>query len=160
MKRLLIITFAILVTVGCGSAQQADVASLKDAKAQATPGMGLNPAGTPFSLLDLSRIRWSHSYSVAFFSGGSSSGSVGLWNTQLNYDISSKLHLSLDLGVLHNPGALWGNTESRASFLPGFRLDYRPSDRVLMSLSVQNVVGYYSPYGRGYYGGIGPLLSD
>ena len=161
MKRLFITSLVLLVTVGSLSAQQADVASLKDAKTNSASGLGINPAGTPFSLLDLSRVRWSNSYSVAFFSGGGSSGSIGLWNTSLNYDISSKLHLALNLGVLHNPGALWGRTESQASFLPGFRLDYRPSDKVLMSLSVQQVAGYYSPYdSRRYYGGVGPLLTD
>ena len=162
MKRFFITSLMLVVVAGSLSAQQADVASLKDAKASTSSGLGLNPASTPFSLLDLSRVRWSNSYSVAFFSGGGSSGSVGLWQTGFDYEISSKLHLAINLGVLHNPGALWNRNENaEASLLPGFRLDYRPSDKVLMSISVQRVAGYYSPYdGRNYYGGIGPLLME
>ncbi|MCX6834304.1 MAG: hypothetical protein NTW07_04090 [candidate division Zixibacteria bacterium] len=161
MKRLFITSLVLLVTVGSLSAQQSDVASLKDSKASSITGLGISPASTPFSLLDLSRVRWSNSYSVAFFSGGGSSGSIGLWNTGLDYDISSKLHLALNLGVLHNPGALWGRSEAQASFLPGFRLDFRPSDKVMMSLSVQQVAGYYSPYdSRSYYRGVGPYLTE
>lgn len=152
MKRSLILVLVSLMLAGALSAQQADVASLKDSKANAVSGLGITPAGSPFSLLDLSRIKWSNSYSVAFFSGGGSSGSVGLWSTSMDYEISSKLHLAVNLGILHNPGALWGQAESNARFLPGFRLDYRPSDKLMMSISVQRGIGYYDPYYyRPYY---------
>ncbi|MEW5795815.1 MAG: hypothetical protein AB1772_05595 [Candidatus Zixiibacteriota bacterium] len=161
MKRIVATALLTLALTGAPAAQQADVASLKDSQANAATGFGLNPAGTPFSLIDLSRIKWSNSYSVAFFSGGGSSGSVGLWSTTMDYVISSKLHLAINLGVLHNPGSLWGRAESEASFLPGFRLDYRPSDKVLMSLSVQRGIGYYDPYyGRPYGGRWSPFLIE
>jgi hypothetical protein len=157
---LLIITSAVLLAGAC-LAQQADVASLKGTSSSSLTGLGVSPASTPFSLIDLSRIKWSHSYSVAFFSGGGTSSSAGLWNTSLDYEISSKLFLSLNMGVLHNPGAIWGRTESNATFLPGFRLDYRPSNNFMMSVSVQQAAGYYDPYySRSYLGRRYPFLTE
>ncbi len=119
MKRSLIIIFSLLILFGVSSAQQSDVGSLKGSSSNAISGLGVSPAKSPFSLIDLSRIKWSNSYSVAFFSGGGSSGSVGLWNTTMDYQISSKLFLAVNLGVLHNPGAMWNKTESSgARFCP------------------------------------------
>jgi hypothetical protein len=152
MTRLIFNILFILILAGSMSAQQADVASLKESTSRAQSGLGINPAGNPFSLLDISRINWSHSYSVAFFSGGGSSGSIGMLNTTMNYEISSKLHLAVNLGLMHNPGSLWNrNADSQATLLPGFRLDFRPSENVWMSLSVQKVAGY-SPYSSSRYG--------
>lgn len=121
-------------------------------------GIGVKPAASPWSLLDMSRISWSHSYSVSFFSGGGTSSSVGLLQTSMLYDISDKLKLTVNLGMLHNPSALWNDGDSNARFLPGFRLDFRPSDKVSMTLEVQQVAGYYmTPYGySGYRSVAGP----
>ena len=132
-------------------AQHVDHATVKDIS---TPsGIGVKPAVSPLSLLDASRITWSHSYSVAFFSGGSYSGSAGLLQTTMMYDISDNLKLSLNLGMTHNPGALFNSgQEHNASFLPGVQLDWRPSENVFMSLSVQTYNGYTSPYAPYYYG--------
>jgi hypothetical protein len=151
MRKLLLSTTFLLALMGTLSAQQADVASLRESTANAKSGIGISPAGNAFSLLDLSRIKWSHSYAVSFFSGGNTSGSIGLLNTTMNYDISSKLHLAVNLGVLHSPGAMFGRGESKANILPGFRLDYRPSENVLMSISFQKYAGYRPLYGGRYY---------
>jgi len=151
MTRLMTALILVLVLTGTVAAQHSDQASVSDAALRAQSGIGISPAVTPFSLIDLSRINWSHSYSVAFFSGGGTSGSVGVWNTSLDYDISSNLHLALNLGVLHNPGSLWNGNDSKADFLPGFRLDWRPSDNFFMSVSYQDLGGYYSPYDRGFW---------
>ena len=62
------------------------------------------------------------------------------------YEFSPKLSLALNLGILHDPSALWGNGDNQASLLPGFRLDYHPSDKVSMSVSFQRYNGFYSPY--------------
>lgn len=162
MTRLILNILLILVLAGSLGAQQADIASLRESTSRANTGLGVNPTSNAYSLLDISRINWSHSYSVAFFSGGGSSGSVGMLSTTMNYDISSKLHLAVNLGIMHNPGALWNqNTDGQASFFPGIRLDFRPSDKVFMSLSVQKVAGYNSPYSRSRYGRYHqPLISD
>ena len=160
MNRVLVITAALILCFGVVSAQQSDVAAAKEKVANSNVGFGVNPASSAFSLLDMSRITWSHSYSVSFFSGGRSSGSVGLLNSTMNYELSESLNLMVNLGVLHNTGAVWGDGEHSASFLPGFRLDYRPSENFFMSISYQQHpgYGYYSPYyGRSslidrYYG--------
>lgn len=153
MKKLLYSVFVMMFLAGTLSAQQADVASLKKSTARVQNGLGISPAASPFSLLDLSRIKWSHSYSVSFLSGGGSSGSIGLWNTTMNYEISSKLRLAVNLGMLHTPFGSSSGGQQGTDFLPGFRLDYQPSENVLMTLSVQKYVGYYSPYSGRYYRG-------
>jgi hypothetical protein len=115
----------------------------------AEQSFGAPPAETPFSLLDLSRIKWSHSYSVSYFSGGLGSGSLGLFTTTMFYEFSSKLSLDFNLSVAHDPSALWNDGKtSNTAFLPGFSLDYHPSQKFRMSLTYQQFVGnpYYSPY--------------
>lgn len=144
-----ILTIALaLLFVGIASAQQADIATLQ--KNSVRTDLGVNASPSVLGLLNSSRITWSNSYSVNFFSGGGSSGSFGVLNSSMMYELSNSLHLTVNLGVLHNTGALWGNGEYDATFLPGFRLDYQPSEKFFMSISVQRVNGYASPY---YYGG-------
>ncbi|UCG61712.1 MAG: hypothetical protein JSV52_00025 [Candidatus Zixiibacteriota bacterium] len=124
--------------------QLSDEAALDDYNRSSS--FGIKPAVSPFSLIDLSRVRWSNSYSVSFFSGGNYSGSVGLFRTTMFYDLSSKLSLSLNLGVVHNTGAIWGDGSSNASLLPGFILDYHPSNSFRMSIGVQTYSGYVPYY--------------
>lgn len=145
----LCVMFAFTVSA---SAQHADQASVREVTTTGN-GIGVKPATSALSLLDASRISWSHSYSVAFFSGGGTSGSVGLIRSTMFYDITDNLKLSLNLGMTHNPGALFGSNEQHnAGFLPGFQLDWRPSEKVFMSLSVQTYNGYTMPYyGSSYY---------
>jgi len=123
--------------------QSSDAAKL-NALARAN-SFKVQPAANPFSLLDLSRLHWSHSYSLSFFSGGGYSGSVGLLRTTMLYDLSPKLTLGLNLGLAHNAGALWGNGSTQASFLPGFWLDFHPSRNFNMSINVQWYQGGYYP---------------
>ncbi len=151
MKRTLLILVIVLVSA-TGALAQTSLTGPTSVTTPAASGIGVKAAASPWSLLDLSRIRWSNSYSVAFFSGGGSSGSMGMFNTSMFYEFSSKLALTVNLGVAHNPGAIWGNGENNATFYPGFRLDYRPSEKVFMSLEVQRVNGYYiTPDGFRYY---------
>lgn len=144
MKTILISFVAVMVLVSLGLSQSTDLATLK-AAGESTP-LGVKPATTPFSLIDFSRIRWSNSYSVSFFSGGAYSGSVGLLRTTMYYEFSPKLSMAFNLGVMHNASALIGNGNSDATFLPGFRLDWHPSSKFQMSLDVQRVSGLLSPY--------------
>ncbi len=154
MKYLLIVVALVLFVSGL-SAQMVDRAQAE--RINNAPGLSIRPASNPFSLLDFSRIRWSHSYSVSFFSGGSSSGSVGLLNSTMFYDISKSLSLSINLGVAHSSGSLGeGRT---ATLLPGFTLDYHPSDKFRMTFMVQRYDGVLNPLaGRSssWYNPIGP----
>lgn len=131
----------------CATSAVADTAATPSAvPAPTNSSLSLQGAPNPFSLLDLSRIRWSHSYSISYFSGGSSSGSAGLLNSTMFYDISRSFSLSVNIGVLHNSGSIWGDSKNDATILPGFRLDYHPSEKFRMSIAVQRVSGIYPYY--------------
>ncbi len=143
MKHILTIVL-VLAVAAMALAQSSDEAKL-NALAQSN-SLGVMPAASPFSLLDLSRMRWSHSYSISFFSGGGHSGSVGMLNSMMLYKLSSKFTLGLNLGIAHDVGAMWSNGNRSASVFPGFWLDFHPSDRFRMSISVQRYPGMYSPY--------------
>ncbi len=139
-----LVTLFVMVLAASAWGQLADQAEIEEIN-RATV-LGVKPAVSPFSLIDLSRVKWSHSYSVGFFSGGSYSGSMGLYNTSMFYELSSKLSLTVNLGIAHNTGAIWGDGSSDANLLPGFRLDYHPSENFRMSIGIQRYSGYYVPY--------------
>jgi hypothetical protein len=143
-KILVLIILVALVTAPVQAQLKSD---MPDIEQTTNNGIGLEPAKTPFSLLDFSRIKWSNSYSVAFFSGSGTSGSAGLLNTTMFYEISTKLSMSVNLGILHNTGAIWGDGNSDASLLPSFMLDYHPSDKFSMSVMFQTLRGSFGNYG-------------
>ena len=143
MKRVLIV-IGLICLAGSTAAQSSDAAKLDDITRSSSLGIKASPS--PFSLLDLSRLRWSHSYSLSYFSGSGNSGSVGLLSSSMLYDLSSKLTLGLNLSIAHNTGALWGDGSSQASFLPGFWLDFHPSSKFNMSISVQRYEGSNYPF--------------
>ena len=143
MKKILTLLFVFVFATGAFG-QLIEDAQVE--KVSSTTVLGVEPAVSSFSLIDLSRVTWSHSYSVSFFSGGSYSGSAGLWNSSMLYDISSKLSLAVNLGVVHGAGALYGDNSGDATFLPGFTLDYHPSDNFRMIVGVQRYSGYAVPY--------------
>ena len=143
-----LVSLVVIVLAASAWGQLSDQAEMEEIN-RATV-LGIKPAVSPFSLIDLSRVKWSHSYSVGFFSGGNYSGSMGLYNTSMFYEFSSKLSLTVNLGIAHNTGAIWGDGSSDANLLPGFRLDYHPSENFRMSLGFQRYSGYvpytYRPY--------------
>jgi hypothetical protein len=140
LSKLLLAVFLIAVA-GCVSAQMADRAQLDNMSR--TSSLSVKPAANPFSLLDMSRISWSHSYSVSFFSGGAMSGSVGLLNSTLLYEFSPKLSLSVNLGVAHSAGQ-WGQGRE-TTVLPGFTLDYHPSEKFRLTFMVQRYDAVLNP---------------
>ncbi len=145
MKKLLVLTISLLFAT-TAFAQFADQAKLNESgKAYS---FGVKPAVSPFSLLDLSRIRWSTSYSVGYISGNGYGGSMGVLNTSAFYEFSPKLSMQLNLGIAHNTGAIWGDGKNNATVLPGFQLDYHPSEKFHMSIGVQRYSGFLTP---GYY---------
>jgi hypothetical protein len=143
-KSIVLLTITLLLSLSLSAGAQFVENGVNQAE---SPSLGLNPAQSAFSLIDLSRVRWSHSYSVSFFSGQSYSGSVGLLSSSMFYDISPKLSLALNVGVVHNAGAIWGDQNNNATILPGFRLDYRPSEKFQMSLIFQRSNGQIAPRG-------------
>jgi hypothetical protein len=142
MKKIAYCTFiTVLLAFSISAAQFVDNATISSAN---TNYLGLKPADKPFSLIDLSRIKWFNSYSLSYFSGGGSSGSAGLYTTSLFYELSSSLSVGLKLGILHNPGYLFDRTASaNASFLPGINLDFHPSQNFRISIGIDSYSGNY-----------------
>ncbi len=160
MKKLslsIFLTIAMLFSIA--SAQMADKAELQSMKSDY---LGLAPASKPFALIDLSRLQWSHSYSLSFFSGGGSSQTIGLYTGSIFYEITPNLSLNFKLGIAHNPSGVFDNSLSNnATLLPGLRLDYRPSDNFRITAGFDTYYGnYLYPYGRSYGPGNWRYFSD
>lgn len=135
------LVFLAILMVSVGVAMADDGVTGTSPASISSSSLGLKGAPNPFSLLDISRIRWSHSYSISYFSGGNMSGSAGLLNTNMYYPFSNSLSLSVNIGVLHNSGAIWGDGKNNATILPGFQLDYHPSEKFRMTIGFQKVSG-------------------
>lgn len=147
MKKFLGLLVVLAVATGA-SAQMTDQANLETLSQ--INSLGARPAESPFSLLDWSRMHWQHSYSVSFVSGGNFSSSVGLWNSRMVYDFSSRLSMGLNLAVAHDISGVSQLGNRTSSVFPGFWLDYHPSQKFRLNLSVQRVPGgyAYNPYSR------------
>lgn len=147
MKNLrILIILAVLVIMGSLTmAQSADRAEVKEITAKYDMGLTKAPS---FPLLDLSRIHFSQSYSIGFFSGGGISGSQAMYNGSITYELSRPLTLTLNMGILHDPSALWGNSRvgNNAKFYPSGWLDWRPSKNFMMTIGFESVPASY------YYG--------
>jgi hypothetical protein len=104
-----------------------------------------------FSLLDPQRLRLHQSYTFSYFSGSGSSGSLGVYTTTLDYQLSEPLSLSVSLNYLHQPLSVFGskNTGTKGEILPNFQLRYRPSSSFSLWI---DVVTLPSTYGWGYDG--------
>lgn len=139
-------------------AQSSDVVKVNEA-ARAN-SFGIRPALSPAGLLDFSKVRFEHSYSMSYFSGGGVGTSHGLLRSTMYYDFSPSLSLALNLGVLHNTGGLFGLKSGMqgSTILPGFSLNWRPSEKVLMSLSFQRFGGGITPYD--YRGRLSPFDTE
>ena len=137
----------LFVLAAAGHGQMADRADIGNMKQDY---LGLKPAGKPFSLIDFSRLHWTHSYSIGFFSGGGTSGSMGMYTGNIFYEFSPSLSLNLKLGIAHNPGSLFDRSlDNNATFFPGLQLDYHPSPNLSISAGFDTYPGgyyLYNPY--------------
>lgn len=129
------------------AAQMADRVEAKEVTQKYDLGL-TKPPSLPF--FDLSRLHLSHSYSISYISGGGFSGTQAMYNGTLQYQLAQPLTLTLNLGILHDPGALFGdkNFSSNARFLPSGWLDWRPSKNFQMTIGFETVPASYY---RGYY---------
>ena len=149
MRKIIGFTLLLLMLIALsGSAQMVDKVEIDNMQKDY---LGLKPAGQPFSLIDLSRLKWSHSYSISFFSGGGTSGTNGLYVGNIFYEFSSKLSLNLKLGIAHDPSSvLERGSGQNAAFLPGVHLDYHPSPNFTISAGFEtyqrNLYDRNSPY--------------
>jgi len=111
-----------------------------------------------FSLFDPSKLSMHQSYSLAYYSGGGASGSIGYYMNSLEYRFSNPLRIRVDIGWIHNPSGLFSGGSSnlqKGIFVPGFSIDWRPSESFNFRLAYRSV-----PFGdyRGY--GLNPYLQE
>ncbi|MCP4567613.1 MAG: hypothetical protein GY841_08545 [FCB group bacterium] len=134
------------------TAQMTDQVEIKEITQEYDLGLSRRPS---VPLIDLSRLNMSHAYSISFFSGNGQSGSVGMYNNMMTYKLADPLTLTLNLGILHNPGSLWGDKSfsNDAVFLPSGWLDWRPSKNVSLSIGFETLPAYngYNNAGRYWY---------
>jgi len=113
-----------------------------------------NPIKRTFSLLDPQRLKIRHAYSLSYFSGGSNSGTVGMYLSTIQYQIARPLTLRVGLIYAHNPLSMFGRQTGgivREGIYPSFYLDYRPSSNFYLGIGFQRVPGYRYAAPR-YYG--------
>lgn len=112
--------------------------------------LGSNSNAKTFSLLDPSRFKLSQGYTFSYFSGGGTHGSLGIYTTTLNYQVSNPLSLTLSLNYLHQPLSVVGrnNAGIKNAVLPNFQLYYHPNSSFSFMI---NVVTCPSPNDWGYY---------
>lgn len=134
---LIVLVMLMAITATAQMADQAEIQSIKK------DYLGLNPVSKPFSLIDLSRLKFSHSYSVSFFSGGGNSGSLGMYTGTIFYELTPSLSLDIALGIAHNPGLLFGTQSlTDARFFPAAELNYHPSEKFRLSIGFASYPGY------------------
>ncbi len=111
--------------------------------------LGVKSDAKSLSLLDPQRLRMHHSYTFSYFSNSRFSGSLGIYTTTLNYQLSRPLSLTLSLNYLHRPLSVFrqDNLRIREDILPNFQLLYRPSSSFSLWI---NVVTFPSPFAWGY----------
>jgi hypothetical protein len=106
------------------------------------------------SLFNPSRLRMQQSYTLGYYSGGGASGSIGYYLNSLEYTISNPLKVRLDLGFVHNPGALFSNGSNiskSSAFVPGFSVDWRPPSSFHFMLDFRQVPAFGYGGNNGYY---------
>lgn len=110
--------------------------------------LGVKSEAKNFSLLDPRRLSMQHSYTFSYFSNSKFSGSLGVYSTTLNYQLSKPLSLTLNLNYLHQPISVFrrDNLEIKNEILPNFQLRYRPNNNFSLWI---NVVTFPSPNGWG-----------
>ncbi|MBN4076191.1 hypothetical protein JYT16_00585 [Gemmatimonas aurantiaca] len=144
---------ALIMVAPVANAQMADQAELREINSQ--NAVSVPAVVNPFSLLDLSKVQWSHSYSLSFGGNAFGSGSYGMFSTAMSYEFSRSLSMAFALGVGHNPGALFNkNLNSSSELYPAFSLDYHPNNKFRLNLTVAKMP--YSQYRNGRYGSYSP----
>jgi hypothetical protein len=148
MRNILMVLLAAILPISA-MAQMADQVEVKEVTEKYDLGLAKQPT---LQFFDLSRFDISHSYSFGYFSGSGFSGSRALYNGTIRYQIANPLTLTLNLGVLHDPGAIFGDKRlsDNSAFLPSGWLDWRPSKNFRMSIGFESLPAIYH-YNRGYY---------
>lgn len=100
-------------------------------------------------ILDPTRMKMSHSFSMGYVSAGGQSASQGMYMNRLDYQISQKLSATTHLGYQFQPSgpAEWNPATNGNSFVGGADLNYSPTRNSLFRLSVYKNMDPYRSYG-------------
>ena len=119
-------------------------------------GDGFNLGIQPSGLFDPSRMSFTHSYSMNYFSSGGAALAQGLFMETIRYRLSNPVTLTLNLGYLHQPYSTFdsgvGPSQS-GEFLGGASLTWRPADNMFLHIELANYPKYYGygAYPRSFY---------
>jgi len=142
------IVLSVALAVLIGATVWAQTSAL--AKRSSDPGkfFGLVPAKT-FSLLDPAKLYIRNSYSFSYVSAGKYSGSFGLYQSSIGYQVAKPLYLQVDLGYLHQPFGFKNSIDVGNRFFPNVHMLYRPSEN--FSLSINVLTGPSNSYNSYWY---------
>lgn len=105
-----------------------------------------------------SNIKMSHSYTMSFASYGGSYQNINAYTNTMEFAFNPKLTGRVDISLLHSPfGGTNNFSDSNSDFgtkvvIQNAELNYKISDRALISIQYQQIPSYYgyNPYGYGY----------
>ncbi len=164
MLSLLCLVFFLAIAVPAQAQLRVDV------PAQRAPArlFGSSSAGVVLNkLFSPEHFRMMHSYEMSMGSFGGSTSSMGMYTNSMMWQFNDKLAARVDLSYAHS---LFGGNGGMAQkafgmqndqgrfFLQNAEIAYRPSERVLLHLSVRQSpygaymgpYGYHNPYMFGY----------
>ena len=157
MKYVCTLTLAMLLMLGSASAFGQDAIDAQTARSfsgAARAGDLATPSSSiGFSLLDPSRLRIRHSYSLSYLSGSGQASSVGLYMSTLEYQFSKPLSIRVGLGYLHQPLGFTGTSGPQGgTFLPNVRLNWQPTENMQFIIDYRTIPTSAYNRGNGYYG--------
>ena len=149
MKKLIWFTFVVMLIPALASAQyksQTKTPEMREVIAA--------PTNLFLGFLNSNKLTMNHSFSSSFSTGGGGSIMMNAYVNSINYQFNDKLWLNMDLGIMNSPyNSYLKNSPAQdqlnsTKFFGGGELNYRPSDKMQLSLGV-----YSTPYlyQGGYY---------
>ncbi len=158
MKKIFVIIGVLLLLVYWNNSFSQEKSDLNNNKSDKLPQLKNLPSKSSFvlpknlSLFNPERFKMSQSYSM-FYSSGRSGGMRGMYENTINYKISDKLNMRLNVGYMFQPGFINSKNNSASNFnngifLPNFDLTYRPSKNTFLNFSYRTYSPglMYSPY--------------
>ena len=94
-------------------------------------------------LLDPSRFKIGHTISSSYASIGGHGVLTNMYLANIEYKLANPLDIRLSLGFANSQGALFGPKKSASAIIPGFELNYHPSNKF-------NLIINYQQYPAGY----------
>lgn len=128
------------------------LASLAAAQTAPLDFSGINSLNSGLGkLFDPSRFTMQQSFSLGYASSGKSSLLSNTYRNTINYRLSQKLELKLDLAYSYLPSAFnrpayRADSRSQGMFLPSFGLKYQPSQNFMIQFEYNSPGSYGSNY--------------